>query len=206
MASIRLNKEIRKIIADNISEAYVKNNPAPTYKTSEDFKKDFEDFVKQYYINKGNAILALAKTINLDKYLKTTHYINIYNDNNFVFSVYLDESNTRYTVIDPETSNLNLNAKEHKAVLKEYEKYKQNIKGLKPLLDAYKAWQLKHDNYMSEVSNVLAGVNTTGQLLEVWPECAGYIPQGIRNPSKIQLPVVSIAALNSAIQPTSTNP
>lgn len=53
--------------------------------------------------------------------------------------------------------------------------------------------------FESDVSTAINSCNTTGQLVELWPEVQEFIPQNIQNPSSINLPTVSTAALNAAL-------
>lgn len=54
--------------------------------------------------------------------------------------------------------------------------------------------------YSEEVDQVLQGVNTTGQLLGQWPEIEEFLPSNIANPSKINLPSVSVKKLNEQLK------
>lgn len=53
---------------------------------------------------------------------------------------------------------------------------------------------------MQQVRQVVDAVNTTKQLLEVWPEAEQFIPEDIRDPSTITLPSVNIADLNNQVK------
>lgn len=205
MASIRLNKAIRATIASNISEAYTKNNPAPEFKNAGDFKEIFVNAAKEHYIKQSNLILFAAKNAGLESYMRKISRVLIHWNGEYKFPI---EFETPVIQLQENTTCFEIMDKGNKPVLKAWNEYQEAIKSLKPAQDALKAWKLQHDNYMEEVKNVLDGVNTTGQLLEAWPECSDFIPAGIKNPSKIQLPVVSIAALTAAIKPTtqSTKP
>jgi hypothetical protein len=67
---------------------------------------------------------------------------------------------------------------------------------------ANKAYDEHHKalvKFKSEVATVLESVNTTLQLVEVWPEALPFVPQNISNPSSINLPSVNFAELNKVL-------
>lgn len=52
---------------------------------------------------------------------------------------------------------------------------------------------------MQDVIQIIEGVNTTGQLLAAWPAVEKFIPAGVNNPNRINLPAVNFARLNAGI-------
>ena len=74
------------------------------------------------------------------------------------------------------------------------------INGAKKRVRAQRALVIAYDkekaNYEQDVTQVLDGCNTSGQLILVWEEVEKFLPKGVANPSIINLPSVNIAALS----------
>ena len=197
MKSIRLNKETRLQIASAIMEAYKAKNPVPAGKLPSDVKEELTEAVKAAYLKQSDAVMKKAVEAGIEKYLKLTSSCR-YAINGSVYN-YLEFSD-KVVVLNSESSVwLDVATTKIPAIKKAYEIYQHDIKDTKPIVDAHKAWELAKDNYRTNVWNILEGVNTSKQLLEVWPECERFIPKGIVDPSKLLLPTVNLATLNSKI-------
>lgn len=205
--SIRLNSIIREQILENIRAAYLTNTPEPVLDNIPDFDYMFDDAVIKAHTAKVQPIIDAAKK---DPALK--NYI-IYDSNIWYFNKtgYRERVPLSGNKLLPSTRQealFNIKAfndgeKDHKVptniqkILKDQRNYYKDT--LKPHQDLVKEHNKVLRLYMEEVSQVLQGVNTSKQLLEVWPEVEKFLPKGTVNPSSITLPAVSIANLNAAL-------
>jgi len=206
MKSIRLNKKLRQEIISNIRQAYLLKNKEPEYKTkSKYFSELVVSAMRKEYIAASNALLEKAKEMGLpycvlNKKANFTYAI----DGEFGGTIYFSDTNQfdkgNFHLTLSEGCYFNL-SKDMEGVLGDaYREYLSKTKRLKKAKEAYDKYHLKLDNYMADVINVIEGVNTTGQLLEAWPECERFIPSGIVDPSAISLPAsVNISQLNKCI-------
>ena len=206
MKSIRLNKKLRQEIISNIRQAYLLKNKAPEYKTK---KAYFSELVvpvmRKEYIAASNAILKKVKQLGLPNCALSKGPSFAYAiDGEFGEQVYFTDTNPRarenYHLILSEGCYFNLTKDMEGDVGDAYREYLSKTKRLKQAKETHDKYQLKLKNYMADVINVIEGVNTTGQLLEAWPECERFIPSGIVDPSAISLPAsVNISQLNKCI-------
>lgn len=221
MKSIRLNATIRKSISDNIRTAWVENNPSPAVPVEP--IKVLTDAAIQLYFNDPlvKAALKFQKTPAGQKVvvLGTDMHITLPNGDGFHIYSWGDSKNTYFgsrkeyydadfeskcafvermrSVVNFKNEDyLNANPLAKEAVTK----YNKARKEQHKLRQAYSAWELKRDNYMSQVNEVLGAVNTTKQLVEQWEEVAKFIPDGYRNPSRIALPAISIQSLQGELE------
>ena len=67
-------------------------------------------------------------------------------------------------------------------------------------MEVYNEYGLNFRNFKSQVRQTLDSVNTTKQLVEVWPEVEEHLPESVKDPSKIQLPSVNIQSLNEQLK------
>jgi hypothetical protein len=79
----------------------------------------------------------------------------------------------------------------------EYQSARELTKAFNKTVEAHKETR---QLYTEEVDQVLQGVNTTGQLLEQWPEILPYLPSNLNNPSNINLPSISVKKLNEQLK------
>ena len=54
--------------------------------------------------------------------------------------------------------------------------------------------------FNQNIKAVLSSVNTTRQLVEVWPEVEAHLPAHVADPSKINLPAVVVESLNNQLE------
>lgn len=201
MKSIRLNKELRAEIASNIEQAYVLKNKAPVLPNP---IAELTEAVGQVYLKRVKVLKQRAEAVGLGKYLKETYYnyFNIAGDC-YQITFKMIKGNTKQYLpqLNPESVTF-VNFEDpntDKELMDLYLAYKKSKKTERSKLLKHTEWVKAKANYMADVNNVLAGVNTTGQLLEVWEECEKFLPVGIVNPSKINLPSVNINQLNKCI-------
>ena len=202
--SIRLNKDIRKQIIDNIREAYLAENTKPVVND-----------VRESSLHK--AILDHYKLINKDiiefyetnpekqKFIHTNYYCRIREEDSshFYLNFNLGEGDN---VCLPSSTDSNIfmdfnnpDTKVPKSISKVIASNKKLNKAMRKEREALSAYEAELTKYTQSVRQVLDGVNTSKQLMEVWPEVEKFLPQGVTNPSKINLPAVSIAGLNSKL-------
>ena len=61
-------------------------------------------------------------------------------------------------------------------------------------------WYEQKREFLKEVNELLRLVNTSKQLLELWPEVEPYLPPHIADPSRaVQLPAIPISRLNERL-------
>lgn len=201
--SIRLNITLRSEIVDNIRQAYEINTPCPPHETKTDIKDKLVGIIEVIYREQSAALVAKATKSGINpKLFSESRSFQVYQGNYSFAYQYLKDKNCNneylpvpvqgwvYVNLDDESTH-----KDPRITLA-YKVYKAAIKTERVKQAAVKEWKLQRDNYLSDVRNVIDGVNTTGQLLEQWAEVEKFLPVGIVNPSKIQLPAVSIERLN----------
>lgn len=205
--SIRLNSTIREQILENIRAAYLTNTPEPVLDNIPDFEDMFDDAVIKAHTVKVQPIIDIAEK---DPVLKSylTYDSQVYYINKCGYRDYVRLKDNKLIPSSRNDVMCNLKAfndgeKDHKVptniqkILKDQRNYYKDT--LKPHQDLVKEHNKVLRLYMEEVSQVLQGVNTSKQLLEVWPEVEKFLPKGTVNPSSITLPAVSIANLNAAL-------
>lgn len=61
-------------------------------------------------------------------------------------------------------------------------------------------WAKLRDDFREEIKTILESVQTTGQLIQLWPEAEQYLPPFAADPSKgINLPALKTSRLNSLL-------
>lgn len=197
MSSIRLNKTTRGEIVDRVMKAWLLKNKEPKRYTRAQYTKDRDALIEEIILAESEEVKAKARKAGIaEEFLALTSYryvvLSDTEGKRTQWMVYVDSGEALHGC---GAMDLDLNT-ELVAKIKKLRKKCTN----KRTQDTYKAWENKRNNYRKDVENVVAGVNTTGQLREVWPEVEKFLPEALNNPSKgIQLPTVSIKALNAAI-------
>lgn len=203
MKSIRLNNNIREAIATKIMAAYDQNNPEPEVVDTRD--DILREALWQYYLEDTHAAQdALNKAPELRQYVRKTAYFYVrLNGTTHTVTPPKTEDGTSQAILDINPSsdyfyqwNGDETPEKIDAVLVENAK---QAKGIRKQREAYSAWELARNAYLDSVNQVIQNVNTTGQLLTVWPEVETFLPTGTIDPSRIQLPSVNVASLNAAI-------
>ena len=76
---------------------------------------------------------------------------------------------------------------------KDYVKYEK-------VLESHGDWLKERRNLNTEITTVLNSVNTTKQLIEVWPEVEKFLPAHIADPNTgIKLPALKVSRLNEKL-------
>ena len=81
-----------------------------------------------------------------------------------------------------------------------YKDYKQKLEVLKKEVEKRNEYESSLHKFQAQVRQTLDSVNTTKQLVEVWPEVEEHLPESVKDPSKIQLPSVNIQSLNEQLK------
>lgn len=64
----------------------------------------------------------------------------------------------------------------------------------------YAEWDKEQKSFRKEVWQILESVNTTAQLVELWPSAEQYLPANLADPEKgIKLPALHISRLNEKL-------
>lgn len=210
--SVRLNKRTRSDIVKSIMDAYAKKNPQPPYSDNSDLMKTIITDQCRIEMQARTAnIVEKAASVGIPRTsLRTSNYFYIRLPNGNQQGVYWDpdcqysSDASKQFVVDSVTSmvmfDFNNPVNQPKLVQDLLDKYRTAKKGNKTAKDAYDAWDLSISSYRANVTNVIDGVNTTKQLLEVWPEVAPFLPVAMTDPSKILLPTVNIASLTAGLK------
>lgn len=205
MKSIRLNGSLRAEIASNIEQAYEIATPAPKYASKSTLLSVFKAVVETEYHKQVTALKSKLTEAGVDIALvRTSCEVDVYSDKNNHFTRVLltNEEGGREYLPKLKVSGAFIQLDmldDYPLIAEAYATYKKSIKAGRAGQALFREWETSKRNYMSDVRNVIAGVNTTGQLLEQWEEVRKFLPDGIVNPSRIALPAVSIAQLNKKI-------
>lgn len=191
MKSLRLNKELRTTILESFTDKYVSSNPKPEVGSATLAKFAAAIQVQKKLYGKYEGLLPeefVNKSFNVKVQLPNgaVQHWNFGNDEegNTIYLLSTKESKVEYVFTDSDPI---------------YAEYKKVVDDVKAQEAVYKEWRKGYDKFKSEVTQVLESVNTTGQLVEVWPESLPFIPQEISDPSKINLPSVNFAEINKVI-------
>lgn len=206
--SIRLNKSLRAEIVNNIMSSYDAANPEPV--RPEPKGGSIKDIVKANFLNKHKKVIEEVgnlspNTLSILNLLKKSDHVSYKSETGHWECFYfteeeLEEFKIPYSLHYAASINLSDPAQLTAPLRKALEAKKKFEKTtLKVFKQKYKDYELERKNYVQQIQTVLDGVNTSNQLLEVWPEVEEYLPIGVVEPSKIQLPSVNIQTLNSAL-------
>lgn len=221
--SVRLNKTIREQIIDNIMESRDSKNAAPKVDsvTEGDFHSEVATAFKEQYAAEIKQYDDLTKAG--CKFLSSTRSIGYYHNGHYKavavetgLTTYHDldghkttsECRTYPDVLeggylefhDSDVDDANKLKKLPKSIVALLRKKKKDTTKVRKQKAALKEWNSDRSMYRASVEEVVGGVNTTGQLLEVWPEVDRFLPKAIINPSNIMLPAVNVKALNEQLK------
>lgn len=225
MASIRLNKELRQKIVNNIMGSYDSENPieavprASTYAMAEIIAM-LEFFIKQHplyaEVHHINKTISLDTRRNILKYVQYSgvslpllgyEYVSAedfekYSKDLSVFIFEHENTKQIFNVFGLLSVNENVieEARKNPTFEKLYQAFKTKYKEWKKASATEKAEWAQRRDYEEQVTMVVSGVNTTAQLLDAWPEVEKFIPAGVNKAANIQLPAVSIQQLNKFIK------
>lgn len=198
--SITLNSEIRQAILDNIATAYDKANPKP--ELTIDTKGILEKAVRTHYLKQSLALRKLVEeNSELQGAVHTYHKLDYKSPTGSWGAVHPEEGETfyhKYAYTTRDFSNPEYLAK-NPSLKKAAEEFTSLQKAARLERQALSNWENERTKYLDEIMQVLKGVRTTKQLIEQWEEVKEYIPQAYFNPSKIALPAINTAALNSKL-------
>jgi hypothetical protein len=192
--SLRLNKSLRDSILKSIMNKYEEANPLPESElpTSVDLKVDLAEKIHKKVYGKYSINIPIDM-VNTSNHIKVQYpnqsvvqlYFKYDENKGYDYKISTKQSKVEYVLSEDDPLWLDFIAIKNKI-----DEFNNIIKGLVK----------DKKSYEEGVSQVLEGVNTTGQLLEQWPEVEDYLPQNISNPSKINLPSVSVSKLNEKLK------
>ncbi len=207
--SIRLNNTIRGTILDNVMTAWKSNNPAPEYPAENASWEGVANVIRSIYLKEAAPYtLLIAEGKIPSKMVKQCSYIRAriracgVNEDVFV-GFGTDDKGMSITVpqTNPKSSYVyswdddNIPAL-IKAALGAREAELETIREKRKI---HREWMARRDQKSAQIASVLVGVNTSAQLIDVWPEVEKYMPVGVVDPSNISLPAISVDALNEGL-------
>lgn len=195
MKSIRLNKTLRAEILANIEVAYIEANPTPHVTGA---LKNLLANVEVTYRGQAQVLMDIFRKNAAERYICKLSDIYITVNGSTCTTRLKDSDGNVETLVDLNPEG-HFRVYDKESVEPEYIQYLADKKVQRKQEADVATWKLQLTNYLRDVGHVLDGVNTTEQLLTVWPEAEGFLPSGIVNPSRIQLPAISIANLNAKL-------
>lgn len=201
MKSIRLNKEIREAIINNIAVAYDKANVKPVVTANPN--EILEKAVIAHYMRQSQPIRKVIEANpELEAHIRYDNKLSYRTPTNSWEYIKSTEDkplkvlvNFAYTRIFNDENYLSKNPSLAKAA----EEWKAAQKVAREERAKVSAWARERTIYLDEIRQVLVGVSTTKQLLEQWEEVKEYIPAAYFNPSKINLPAINVQSLNAKL-------
>jgi hypothetical protein len=182
MKSIRLNKSIRDDIVNAMVISWEKTSPKPNDMRAESQKVGDAIYREAHKkITFGNAHMHFFNTSMCVKYtvdgvvqtmvMSCARPIKSTTSSNHTDGISIAYDEAPKIVLD----------------LQKLEKHNNNWAGLKR-------------SFKEEVSQIVSSVNTTQQLVDLWPESEQYLPAYASDPSKgINLPALATSRLNEAL-------
>lgn len=199
MKSLRLNRQMRDAIVKNFGEKRLQANPRPDETLT---RESISAELANYCHNKVYGGMSLKGVpedmLYFSDYIKVRFPKSEGGDEDKIECLYFEKIDKHNRERKPSTR---LSRVEYDLTKSDegYKKYKRDMKFFKKEQQEIKDYDADHSRYMQQVRQVVDAVNTTKQLLEVWPEAEQFIPEDIRDPSTITLPSVNIADLNNQV-------
>ncbi len=192
MKSTRLNKDMRSAIHSAFMQCWVSSNPEPTTHSL----VTIEDAFARGIIDREAAIKGVDFSKIPEEYLRYGNYIQVsINDgDSYSYKHFYDKDGSRCIYFVPRKDGAYLVDSNDPLYLR----YKTDIETLKELNQDHRVWLDKKEKVSDDVRMALDSVNSTGQLITLWPEVEQFIPDTIADFSRIQLPAISFAELNKA--------
>lgn len=187
--SVRLNKEIRSRIVDSVMMQYDVKNPLPKVPVDVAEGALAEAVHSRLYGSIADSIAKIPTSL-----LNMSSYIRVQMSTGTMCASFPVAANGDQEHRASDTSRF------HRATKEEEDQYYAAARELRKLRVKYDEAEKTRRTYKSEVADVINSVNTTAQLLDLWPEVERFIPETVRNPSKISLPAISVANLNEALE------
>lgn len=180
MKSIKLTNQIREDILKSVAGRWKENNPKPDLVQAE---HDFAMYLWEGKYKKYKDVLDAVP-----KAFLNTDYDMKYCVNGEVGQVRLKEK-------------MPVDWRGYRgAVLKSLNDSNKHYQKYDKVRDAYKKWCDLRNEVINETKAILESVNTTKQLLEVWPNCEKFLPAYVANADKsIRLPAVQISRLEERL-------
>lgn len=197
MKSLRLTVSLRDSIQESIMNSWKVANPEPEaeFKSLEKLRANLAfDCYNEVYGDIDFSVLP-KEFINTESYIK----VQLPNGDieHFCFIIWDDKGvSSREYLPSSKTSKVELVLNKEEGPYARFKKAKEERKAA---LIPREERRAKLADFSHKVRQVLDSVNTTKQLVEAWPEIEEHLPSSIANPSKIQLPAVSIDSLNSQL-------
>ena len=215
--SLRLNVSIREDIKGRIKATYLEKNKRP--EVIEKPEGQINELIIQDYMAKNAELYAEYSASKFKDCFKTTNSIEYMNSNGSPVYIHSycfkdptgkfdSEGNPklkpRYTFLNNMKSGYHIDlsnpdTKVPAAIKKALSAAKANDKKRREQLKVREAYDLELSNYMENIHQVLYAVNTTGQLIEVWPEVERFLPVAFATPSAINLPAINITSFNEKL-------
>lgn len=193
MKSLRLNKEMRETILSNFVDKYIVANPAPVKPdiSADKLKNKIACKLQQHLYGKYENLIP-------KEFHNTAYYVKVQLPNESIanWNFGTNENNDTIYLLSTKENKVEYVFTDTDPFWLEYQKDIVMVKEYNTLKEAYDKELRK---FKDEVLQVLNSVNTTGQLVEVWPEAEPFLPKEIANPSTINLPAVNFAELNKVI-------
>jgi len=192
MKSLRLTKQLRENILESFVAKYKEANTPPQEPKSErQLGQEFADKVHQKVYGKYLSLVPeymfnLANAIRVQLPNDGVQWLYFgENEKGSCKRPCTNESKIEYVFTDSDPIFL---------------EYSNALNTCKVEVQQYQEYNKVLAKFKSDVSQVLESVNTTKQLVEVWPESEPFLPKEVSNPSSINLPAVNFAEINKVIQ------
>lgn len=193
MKSVRLTKDMRQRILDSYIACYDASNTEPQKHSEKSIEGVFAETVRKRLFEKAQVDETSIPT----EFLSKSSCIRIQTPDDTIKMLYFynaEEANYDYKPYPRLDGAVAINADDPA-----YVAYKNAKRELKVLNEPHDAWSTARKVVKDQVRMALDSVNTTGQLLSVWPEAEKFIPTDVLDFSNIQLPSVSFNSLNKAV-------
>lgn len=184
--SVRLNKEIRTRILTSIMDKYLVKNPLPLEQANEHNWLAESVYARKYGHLEQHISEIPSELLNMRSYI--------------LVQVAGHELAPDFLEVDGVTPERAFAQIYHPATPEEEAEYVRVNRENRKLQQVYDKAVRDMNTYREEVRDVLSSVNTSKQLVELWPEVEEFIPNTLRDPSNIQLPTISVASLNDALK------
>jgi hypothetical protein len=179
MKSIKMSRAIREQITYEMKSAWIKNNPAKF-----DMKKERKK-VGDWVWNKAYGNVNFGDTPNELLNTQSSIYFFVGSEcHNFIMSELKASVRKGYDSSPDKT-------------------FDKNPRILNSFLDKrskHDDWLKEKSSFVEQINQIVNSVNTTKQLVEIWPEAEQYLPAYANDPSKgINLPALKTSMLNAAL-------
>lgn len=192
MKSVRLTKDLRQRILDSYLACYDASNTEPQKHSEKSIEGVFAETLRKRLFEKARVDETSIPT----EFLCKTAYIRFQSPDDTIKVLYF--YNAEGTSYDYKPCSSVDGVIPVNAVDPAYVAYKNAKRELKVLNEPHDAWSTARNTVKNQVRMALDSVNTTGQLLSVWPEADQFIPSDVLDFSAIHLPSVSFSSLNKA--------